>query len=212
MGGRRGRIAVAAGVALALVLTIGLTVNADAKKKSKSKTFEESVVVNASVPDEVAAGRSTPITSTITIPKKFKKKVVGDVNVTGIQTTGNLPSAANDLIFTLSAPSGRTVQIINTIGDQNLGPLTLDDDTPISICDTPAPPCSDPAQALNRPFAGTSNLREVGTQGSGPLSTFDGLKMRGTWTLTVWDEVSIGQTSVFNAWGLRVKPAKPVVE
>ena len=43
-------------------------------------------------------------------------------------------------------------------------------------------------------------------RGSAPLSNFDGVKMRGTWTLTIWDENdSRPRVNVFNGWGLTDK-------
>jgi hypothetical protein len=42
------------------------------------------------------------------------------------------------------------------------------------------------------------------------LAFFNGLKMRGTWTLTVLDDNDDNVTSVLNAWGLKIKAAKPV--
>jgi hypothetical protein len=97
------------------------------------------------------------------------------------------------------------------IGDQSIGPLTLDDDTRTSICNSPLPPtCADPDQSLARPFAGTANLLSNGLS-SGPLSSFDGVKMRGTWSLRVFDAAD-PTTTVLNQWGLRLKVAKPVSE
>ena len=71
------------------------------------------------------------------------------------------------------------------------------------------PDCRDPFQ-LAQPFAGTANLLGTGSEGTSPLSFFDGLGMKGAWTVTIWDESAIGDTSVFNSWGLQIKVAKPV--
>jgi subtilisin-like proprotein convertase family protein len=211
---RRRRLATLSILALALVTAFGMTLggSAEAKKKKAGPTvFQASVSPNAAVPDDNASGPSTPITSTITVGKKFKGKTVGDVNVTGIQTTGNGAGAANDLGFRLTAPNGTNVLLINAgIGDVSIGPLTLDDDTPVSICNATTPPCNYPPQTLNQPFAGTANLLFLGSGGTGPLSAFDGSPMRGTWTITVWDEANVGQTSVFNSWGLKITAARPV--
>jgi subtilisin-like proprotein convertase family protein len=185
---------------------------AAAKKKKKAKSsFAATVTPNAAVPDEVAVGPSPEITSTIAVGKQFKGKTVGDLNVTGIRTTG-VGVAADDLTFTLVGPGGRTVQLIEdgALNGQSIGGLTLDDDVRTSVCDDTTPPCFDPIETLNSPFAGTVNMRELETVGTSPLSTFDGTPMKGTWTLHVVDEQETGATSTLNAWGLKITAAKPV--
>jgi subtilisin-like proprotein convertase family protein len=202
----------------ALALTLGGTAEAKKKKKHKSATvFTQSIAVNAAVPDVPPAGPSTPVRSTITVPKKFKGKVVGDLNILGIQTTGNATGAAADLRMKLTAPNGRTIYVLGSnsptrgIGDVSIGPLTIDSDSPISICDQANPAnCGDPAQRLNRPFAGTANELGLGNQSTGGINAMNGVSMRGTWTFTVFDQHDIGQTSVFNGWGLQITAAKPV--
>jgi len=197
--------------ALALALSVGAPVAAEAKK---AKTFSEQKAEDAAIPPTATPGvAATPLVSELKVPKKFKGKAVGDVNVTSIQTTGSAPSAADDLFLTLSAPNGRTVVLLSGIGDQSIGPLTLDDDTPVSVCNALLPPCEDSRESLNRPFAGTANLLTTlfGTPG-GPLSNFNGIKMRGTWTLRAYDDLAVGTNSTLNQWGLRIKPAKPIPE
>jgi subtilisin-like proprotein convertase family protein len=204
-------------IATALTLTAGLTASAEAKK-SKS-TAEETKAVNLPIPDRPAAGPSTALTSEIEIGKKFKKKVVGDLNVTAFQTTGSAAGAANDLRVKLTAPNGRTVQLLLGIGDQSIGPLTMDDDTTTIICNQPpASACGTglSAASLFQPFAGTANLQGnlAGVFDSGPLSDFNGTRMRGTWRLTVIDlgNGAANGTNTLNQWGLRIKAAKPVSE
>lgn len=180
----------------------------------KKKAFSGTANPNAAVPDDAATGPSTPITSTITVPKSFKGRVVGDLNVTGIRTTGSGVDAPDDLEFRLTAPNGTAIRLLaaGSVGDDfvSLGPVSFDDDTPTSICSANPPPCENPLESLNGPHAGTANLLFLGTGGTGPLSSFNGLKMNGTWTLTVWDEVDAGTTSVLNGWGLKITPAQPV--
>jgi hypothetical protein len=207
-------------LALALSATVGLTAGAVEAKKKKVKTFSEQVSPNAAIPDDVVNAPSVPVVSTIKVGKKYKKQKVGDVNVTGLSTTGSGAGAANDLFAELTGPAGRTVLLFADVGDQSLGPWTMDDDTKTSICESSTPPCENPNATLNRPFAGTSNLlhnnNDVSTDGiAGPLSDFDGTRMRGTWTLTIWDEAGAGTTSTLNSWGLQIKPLKlkpPTVE
>jgi subtilisin-like proprotein convertase family protein len=181
-----------------------------AKKKKRAKAFAEQKAVNAAVPPDAAAGASTALTSTITVGKKFKGLTVGDLDVTGIQTTGDAASAANDLTFRLSAPNGNSAKLFQELGDQSIGPLTINSETFTSVCNATAPPCTAPNQTLNRPFAGTANTVSFENSGTGPLGSFDGAPMRGVWTLSVVDDSVAGTSSVLNSWGLRITPAKPV--
>ena len=79
----------------------------------------------------------------------------------------------------MTAPNGRTVRLTAGRGNQSIGPWTLNDETRASICNSDMPLCADPDATLIRPFAGTSNMLDTGGGGTGPLSVFDGLKMRG---------------------------------
>ena len=126
----------------ALAMTLGGSAEAKKKKKKTANVFSMSVAVNAAIPDvPTPLAPSTPLRSSITVPKKFKGKVVGDLNVLGIQTTGNAAGAARDLRFKLTAPNGRTVYVIGSnnsnqgLGDTSIGPLTIDADSRISVCD-----------------------------------------------------------------------------
>jgi subtilisin-like proprotein convertase family protein len=203
---------------LAIVAAGALAPAALAKKKStKAKTFNASVTVNKPIPDAVNNTTvSTPLTSTITVPKKkYKGKVVGDVNVTGLQTTGSGTGAANDLEASLVAPNGRTIDLFAFIGDVSIGPMTIDD-SGTGICyQPPTNICLDGTRTLGPPFAGTANTIwnfAGGFPTDGPLATFDGIPMKGTWTLIVSDQSSGGGsngTSTLNKWGLQITPAKP---
>jgi subtilisin-like proprotein convertase family protein len=199
---------------LALCVGVGLAagdVAAKKKKKHKASVFSASVAPNVAIPDKPpGTALETPAVSTITVGKKFKGKTVGDVNVTGITTAGDSPNSAGDLNFSLSAPSGKTVLLdSNSLGGQSIGPLTLDDDTPRSVCDDTTLTCSDPDATLLRPFIGTANLIGLRNGDLGPLNIFNGVAMRGTWTFRIWD-TGTGQTSTLNSWGLQITPEKPV--
>ena len=212
---QRSRVAVVGIVALALCTAFAMTFGgvADAKKKKKKSptTFQQVLQPNAAIPDDVASGHSTPLDTTLTVGKKFKGKVVGDVNVTSIQTTGSATGAASDLVMRIIAPNGRSVRLWSGgFGDQSIGPLTFDDDTPVSICSQSTPPCTWAVDTLNEPFAGTSNLQFLGSGGTGPLAQLNGVAMRGTWTFQIWDAAEIGKTSVLNSWGLKITAARPV--
>lgn len=213
--GHRGSFSGLLALGLCFALVVGLTGGADAAKKKgkggKAKVFAKQVTPNAPIPEGAAAGGvSTPVDSTITVPKKFKGLNVGDVNVTGIQTTGSASGAANDLIARLTAPNGRTLVLFNLKGDQSLGPWTLDDDTKTEICDVAVGTvCANPLQLLYRPFAGTSNLARTDNPSWLPLAMLNGVPMRGTWTFRIVDLTNAGgTTSVLNSWGLRITPAK----
>jgi len=209
----RSRWALIGILALALCTIVGMTLagSADAKKKKKAgpSVFQQSVSPNAAIPDDATTGPSTPVNSNITVGKKFKGKVVGDVNVTGVQTTGSADGALNDLVFRLISPTGRSVVLLADSGTgASMGPLTFDDDTFTEMCYSP--PCQWAPQTLNPPYVGTVNLEYNGAAGTGPLAQLNGLPMKGTWTLSVWDEGGPGTTSVLNAWGLRITAKKPV--
>jgi subtilisin-like proprotein convertase family protein len=214
---RRRWIALAGVLGLAVCTALALVMggSAEAKKKTKKvKTvvFQQSLSPNAAIPDNPATGPSTPLKSSITVTgKKFKGKVVGDLNVTGIKTTGSGPNAARNLRMKLIAPNHRTVYLIGrSIGNDSIGPLTIDNDSRVSICDSATPTCPDPAQTLLRPFAGTANSLMLGGMGSGGVTAMNGVPMKGTWTFEVWDQSTVGQTSVLNGWGLQITSAKPV--
>jgi hypothetical protein len=215
------RLAILGILTLALCLAAGMALGSPAQAKKKHKkspsVFQSQVNPNAAVPEYSGTGPATPVLSTITIGKKFKGKTVADVNVTGLQTTGSGSGAANDLFFKLTAPNNRTIQLIGNftagdgIGDQNIGPFTIDDDSPISICDSNTLNCRDPSSTLIQPFAGTANEQSLGGQGTGGLRAFRGVGMKGPWTLTVFDTDNGGNTtSVLNSWGLQITAQKPV--
>jgi hypothetical protein len=201
-------------VGLALCVAVGIAAGDAAAKKKKHKTpsvFAASVSPNAAIPDRPPPPEhEIPVVSTITVGKKFKGKTVGDLNLTGFQTTGSGANAAGNLAISLSAPNGKTVFVEETaLGGQNIGPLTFDDDTPTSICDSATPNCSDPDQTLIRPFVGTANLLGLATGDTGPLSNFNGSPMRGTWTFRIWDNNN-GVTSILNSWGLLLTAERPI--
>ena len=213
----RRRVAILGILALALCTALALTFGSSAEAKKKKKkgpsSFQQSLVVNGAIPDVPATGPSTPLQSSLTVGKKFKGKQVADVNVLGLQTTGNANGALGDLGFHLTAPNGRTIRLINPgfLDGMSLGPLTIDDQSPVSTCNSDPPPtCENPTSTLTRPFAGTANELFLGSAGTGGLKVFRGVFMKGTWTLTAWDEDDLGQTSVLNGWGLQIKVAKPV--
>ena len=135
----RSRLALLGVLALALSVAVGPGV-AQAKKL---KPFEETATVNVPIPNVPAAGPSTPVVSLLEVPKKYRQRKIGDLNVTGIQTAGSANGASDDLVATLTAPSGRTVLLFKNVGPgavangANFGPWTLDDDSPFAACASP---------------------------------------------------------------------------
>jgi hypothetical protein len=201
---------------LALCLAVGLAAGdaAAKKKKKKASVFAASISPNQALPERASGSghQDVMLTSAITVPKKFKGKTVGDVNVTGIRTTGDGPTSADGVNLMLVSPAGTAVLLdAGGLDGQNIGPLTLDDDTPTEICDDNAPTCSDPDATLIQPFAGTANLTDLFSGDTGPLVAFNGSPMRGVWTMYAWDSNNSGNSgNVFNSWGLHIKAAKPV--
>jgi hypothetical protein len=220
-GPSRWRLTTLGILTLALCIAVGMMLGASAQAKKKHKktasVFQAQVSPNAAIPEYPGTGNATPVLSTIAVGKKFKGKTVGDVNLTGIQTTGSGPGAANDLFFKLIAPNNRTVRVIGNfsagsgIGDVSIGPFTIDDDSPVSICDSNTLNCRDPSKTLIQPFAGTANEQGLGSGGTGGLKAFRGVPMKGTWTFEVFDTDNGGNTtSVLNHWGLQITAQKPV--
>src|SRR3954452_18843372 len=128
---------------LCLAVALGAGAASAKKKKSKPSVFTASAAPNLVVPDAVNNVNETIVTSAITVPKKFKGRTVGDLNITGVQSTGDTANAAGRLNLMLVGPGGRSVLFdAGALGGQSIGPVTFDDDTQTSICDSVT--CSDP--------------------------------------------------------------------
>lgn len=203
---KRSRVALVGVLALALSVTVGLATGsvAEAKKKKKSPTVANvSNTTPRAIPDRPADVNSTygRLDTVLTVGKKFKGKSVGVLELT-FQTTGDAPSAADDLRIDITAPNGYRLPgdwWDNSIGGQNIGLLTITPNSPARTCDSPSPPCAqDPFQTLNRPFAGTV--------GDNTFQWFRGLPMRGNWTVTALDRTH-NDNSVLNSVALRIFPA-----
>lgn len=195
----RHRAAAAAACALlGMTLLAGV---ADAKRKGAKRggPVEMTKTVAQLVPDAsmTAAG---VLRSSITIGKQLKGKSIGDVDAT-VKTTGVGPEAAQDLGVRLTAPNGATATLFNELPGQSVGPLTLDDESPVLICGTDSPPCSDPDATLLFPFFGTASAE-------GELQIFDRGPIRGNWTVTATDDFTSG-TTVLDFWSLRIAPRTP---
>ena len=107
----------------------------------------------------------------------------------------------------VSAPNGRTVVIWEGLGSVSIGPVTVDDDTKTSICDSATPTCRNPNATLLQPFVGRANTMDVDDDAR-PLSTLNGVGMKGTWTVLVYDNNNT-LTSNLNQVGIKVTSALP---
>jgi hypothetical protein len=212
---KRTRLALVGALALALSVTVGLTATdvASAKKKAGG-TVDITKQVNLGIPDAASATSWGKLTSTFAVGgKKFKGTRIRDVNAT-IQTTGATADSAGDLVFTLTSPNGTNDWFFGFSGNgQNIGPLTLDDESVNAIQATyggGAPtPARDPTQ-LASPFAGTAQPFCFQAFGACPLAALDNGPASGNWTLTAFDALpGGGATSVLNFWRLTVQAGKP---
>jgi hypothetical protein len=203
---KRGRLALLGSLVLSLCLTVGLVGGADAakKKKKKGKSAVSIQKLNVPIADRAAGAPLAAVTPvTFAVPKKFGKKVVGNVNLT-LQVTGSGADYLNELEARLMAPSGRAINlnVPNSVlaPNQAFGPTFYTADSPFGPCFSPTPPCEDPDDNLGPPFAGP-----IGTN---DLALFNGLKMKGTWTLKLLD-LNNTLTGVVNLAKLEVRAAKP---
>lgn len=200
------------GVVIACIALLGGAIiggTAASAKKKKSKSVDLSKSVNLPIPDKATpTSLDGVLPSTIEVGKRFKGKVVGSDMTVTLQTLGSAAGAASQLRYRLQGPSGRTITLVasnqggaGATGSPSIGPLTLSPNTNVQLCNAAAPPCLDPDQALNRPFTGTA-------QDNG-LALFYGTKLRGNWTLRVYDTANL-LTSALIKWSLHVTPASPI--
>jgi hypothetical protein len=190
-------------VAVVAALAIFGAGAAVAKKRKGTRVFDATSMTNAPIP-----ARSDPngpwgvLSTTIDAPKSFKGLQIRDVNVT-LQTTGtsgNFPAAATRP--QLTAPNGATVRLFSGLqsvtGAHNIGPLTLDDESPLELVSlTPSDPVG-----LYDPWIGSARPE------SGRLAVMDNGPVRGTWTLTVLTTLA-NETSTLNFWHLTVVAGRP---
>jgi hypothetical protein len=220
---RRLRVLHVAAVAGALILLATAAPALGAKKKNRG-TVDITEVANLPIPDKASGAISAPdgsATSTIEVGKQFKGRRVRDVNVT-VQTTGTAnktlpgltgPFEAIDLTAILRAPSGAHVTLFQveetfppivtttplTLSPfPSLGPLTLDDEARLDMGNfNPVDP-----YRLYAPYAGAARPTVKS------MANLDGGPVRGTWTLTILDQISTG-TSNLTSWRLQVAAGKP---
>jgi hypothetical protein len=176
---------------------------AAAAKKGKVKLLDVTNAANLTIPGRAGpAGAYGLVTSTIEADKRFKGLRIRDVNVS-LQTTGvsgAFPAAG--LRPQLTAPNGATVRLFTGLqsltGAHDIGPLTLDDESPLHLGLFSA---QDPT-ALYDPWVGSARPE------SRRLAVMDDGPARGTWTLTVAQALP-DQASILNSWRLFVSVGKP---
>jgi hypothetical protein len=195
-------------LALSLSVTLALGAGGVAgAKKSKKKSATASVAVSSGqvVPTATSGLASGILTSTATVGKKFKGRQIDDVNVVLLANASGAGSSINALRANLTAPNGNTINLFGDfLSGQVLGPLTLDDETPIFLSGgvTPSP---DP-EALNAPYAGKASPSEF-------LSNLDGGPARGTWTLKIRNQdINAAHIHTLVQWQLQVKTRRPFAE
>jgi hypothetical protein len=205
------RLSAAAAIAvIALLAGVGLGGVSQAKKHGgggKKGVAIKSKTVNAAIPDR-ATGPGVQqwgtLRSVIELPKKYKGLTVGDVNVT-LQTVGSAPDSAPQMVGRLTAPNGDTTTLFLDLAGQNVGPLTLDDESRLTLCHEFTLPCADPDAIINPPYVGKAAP-------DGWLGDLNGGKMRGDWTLSMFvtDGAPTGVTNTLVSWKLTVTAAKNV--
>ena len=191
-----------AAVALSIAFAAGGGTALAKKKHSKSPTANVTVNANQVVPPETTATSQGILTSTAVLGKKFKGSQVGDVNVTLVGSASGAGSSIGVLNAKLTAPNGNTVLLFSDfLFGQTLGPLTLDDETPVFLSGG-ATPTSDP-EALNAPYAGKAAP-------SSPLTEMDGGPAKGVWTLKIRNEDNnAAHVHTLTSWTLQVKTHPP---
>lgn len=174
-----------------------------AKKRKAVTTLNVSKTLNEPIPPRApgpaGGGVYGLLTSTIEVGKRFRGRLIRDVDVTvqTLGTTGDTP--ANDLFAKLTAPNGATVtlfsQLIASAPNLSIGPLTIDDESPLWA--RPRPPVG-----LAPPWTGRA--RPAGP----PLAVMDGGPAKGIWTLKVLDR-GVTEDSTLVSWALQVSTGRP---
>jgi hypothetical protein len=201
IGPRLARIGV---LALILGVTAGLATGGLAqakKKKKKSPTADVTVQVNQQVPVSTPGppGRNGRLVSTTTLGGKFKGQEIKDVNAR-ITASG---ADVGGLALRLSAPNGDTTCLLgcaNGLFGTQIGPLTLDDETPIILSGANPAFFQDPDQLFS-PYAGTA-------EPEGTLSHLDGGASKGTWTLRAANADPSNPVTI-SQWGIHVTTHRP---
>ncbi len=201
------RLAFAAALALALALVVGVA-PALAKKKPKSVITVTGANTTSTPIPEATATTNGQLASVITLQgKQLAGRRIRDVNAT-LETTGTAAGAGAQLSARLISPNNTATWLIGgTTNSQNVGPLTLDDETFVTI--EPGPVGSDVTR-LAAPYNGTAQPDCFLGFGQCGLFALDNGPVAGEWTLLVSDQFVAGPaTSTLVGWSIRVRAGRP---
>jgi subtilisin-like proprotein convertase family protein len=192
--GRRARFAL---VSVALALALFALPGAVAAKKGRVDVTNQA---NLSIPIGTAATAGLA-QSTIEVGNAFKGRRVRDVNVT-LHIAGTGANSIAGLYSTLTAPNGASTLLHFSLAPGSLlGPLTLDDESPLSLAAGSPQPL---AGYLFQPWQNSAQ------PDGGPLSVMDGGRVKGPWTLSVIDILTAPHTNTLGFWRLEVATGKPL--
>jgi subtilisin-like proprotein convertase family protein len=187
---------------ISMTVAFGTAGTAGAKKGKKSPTADVTVQLNQVVP--TASNGPPPqqngrLISTTTLGKKFKGKLIDDVNAR-ITASGD---DVGGLAVRLTAPNGDTVCLLGCsfgLFGKQIGPLTLDDETPVILSGQDPQNFQDPDQLFS-PYAGTANPE-------GTLSDLDNGPAKGSWTLRAGNADPSNPVTI-SQWGIHVATHRP---
>ncbi|MDP9189788.1 MAG: hypothetical protein M3O25_11110 [Actinomycetota bacterium] len=204
MSSTRSRLTLVGVIALALSVGAGISVSAVAKPNKGGAKRATVSKRNVAVPDYPGFGSAARVDIPLPVGKRFKGKAAGTVALS-YQTTGSAAGAAEHLSVKISAPNGRSFFVPSPGGPatlQSIGPLRLTPNSARGTCSTlPLAPCADSNDNLAPPYAGTV--------GDPTLALFYGVRMKGKWVVTFYDDTA-GGTSVLNFVALSITPAQPI--
>ena len=167
-------------------------------KKRAAKTVKVANGKSRAIPDAIPGVTTIwgQLPTPLQVSKRFKGRRVDDVRLT-VRTTGLAAGSAGDLLFRITAPNGRTIDIAAVFSGQSIGPLTVTANSRTRICNNNPPPCSDPDATLFPPY--------FGTVGDPNLALLQGAPVSGRWVVTVYDQ-NTGDLSTLNSVGLVIVP------
>jgi hypothetical protein len=189
-------------VAISMAAGLATAGTAGAKKSKKSPTADVTVQLNQVVPPASSGPppqQNGRLVSTTALGKKFKGKLIKDVNA---RITASGDDVAG-LAVRLTAPNGDTVCLLGCafgLFGQQIGPLTLDDETPLLLSSRDPQTFQDPDQLFS-PYVGTA-------EPEGTLSDLDEGPSKGTWTLRAVNADPSKPVTIAQ-WGIHVTTHRP---
>lgn len=142
--------------------------------------------------------------------RRFKGTRIRDVNLT-FKVTGSGPLAAAQFYATLSSPNGTTISLwpslggVGPSGGTAIGPLTLDDESRVTLTNT----ARDPTM-LPDPWQGTAQPDCALLRQGCALSAMDNGRATGTWLLRAFDTSTASNlTNTLDSWRIVVVAGRP---